>query len=238
VKLRLIRNATLLLELGRRRILVDPMLRDAGSTPPIENTPNPVPNPLVGLPVPAGELVRGLDGCIVTHLHSDHFDPRAIELLPRTLPLLTQPASESRLREHGFVDVTAFSGAGEWLGLRVVRTGGHHGTGEVGVQMGPVSGFVLDGLYLAGDTILCGEVLDAIRRHRPRTIVVNAGGARFNEGDPIVMTVEDVRGVRAATDATIVAVHLEAMNHCVETRADVRAVEGILVPEDGETLDL
>jgi L-ascorbate metabolism protein UlaG (beta-lactamase superfamily) len=238
VKLTLIRNATLLLELGRRRILVDPMLRDASSTPPIENTPNPVPNPLVELPVPADELVRGLDGCIVTHLHGDHFDERAIELLPRTLPLLTQPASEPLLRRHGFVDVTAFTGAGEWLGLRVVRTDGHHGTGEVGAAMGPVSGFVLDGLYLAGDTILCDEVLGAINRHRPRVVVVNAGGARFNEGGPIVMTVNDVRGIRAATEATVVAVHLEAMNHCVETRTDVRAVEGVLVPEDGETLEL
>ena len=237
MKLTLIRNATLLLELGRRRILVDPMLRDARSTPAIENTPNPQPNPLVELPWPAEELVRGLDGCVVTHLHGDHFDPRAIELLPRTLPLLTQPASEARLREHGFVDVTAFSGAGEWLGLRVVRTEGHHGTGELGESLGPVSGFVLDGLYLAGDTILCAEVLDAIRRHRPRMIVVNAGGARFNEGDPIVMTVDDVRRVRAATDATVVAVHLEAMNHSIDTRADVRAVEGILVPDDGETVE-
>jgi hypothetical protein len=52
------------------------------------------------------------------------------------------------------------------------------------------------------------------------------------------MTVDDVRRVRAATDTTVVAVHLEAMNHCVETRTDVRAVEGVLVPEDGETLEL
>ena len=75
-------------------------------------------------------------------------------------------------------------------------------------------------------------------RHRPHAVVVNAGGARFNEGDPIVMTVDDIRRVRTATDATVVAVHLEAMNHCLETRADVRAVEGVVVPEDGESLEL
>ena len=92
--------------------------------------------------------------------------------------------------------------------------------------MGAVSGFVLDGLYVAGDTIWCVEVLEALERHRPGVVVVNAGGARFDEGDPIVMTVEDVRTVRDATDATVVAVHLEAMNHCVETRADVRRDRG------------
>ncbi|HEY6016633.1 MAG TPA: hypothetical protein VIU16_07600 [Gaiellaceae bacterium] len=35
----LLRNATLLVELAGRRILVDPMLGPVGSYPPIENTP-------------------------------------------------------------------------------------------------------------------------------------------------------------------------------------------------------
>jgi L-ascorbate metabolism protein UlaG (beta-lactamase superfamily) len=96
VKLTLVRNACLLLETGGRRILVDPMLRRAGTTPPIENTPNPLPNPLVELPIPAEEVVRGIDGCIVTHLHQDHFDDTAAQLLPRSLPMLTQPESARR----------------------------------------------------------------------------------------------------------------------------------------------
>ena len=38
---------------------------------------------------------------------------------------------------------------------------------------------------------------------------------------------------------TVVVVHLEAINHCLETRAEVRAaVPEALVPEDGETLEL
>jgi hypothetical protein len=37
----------------------------------------------------------------------------------------------------------------------------------------------------------------------------------------------------------VVVVHLEAINHCLDTRADIRAaVPTALVPEDGETLDL
>jgi L-ascorbate metabolism protein UlaG (beta-lactamase superfamily) len=236
VKLTLIRNATLLLEVDGRRILVDPMLRAAGTTPPIENTPNPVRNPLVELPFPAEEIVRDLDGCIVTHLHGDHFDDAAAGLLPLDLPILTQPDSVDGLRARGFTRVSdRYDG---WLGLDTALTSGRHGTGEVAAALGPVSGFVLDGLYVAGDTIWCDEVRDALDRHRPRAVVVNASGARFDVGDPIVMTVDDVRRLRAATDATVVAVHLEAMNHCLETRADLRRVEGVLVPEDGETLEL
>jgi len=229
VNLTLVRNATLLLETSQGRVLVDPMLRAAGTTPPIENTPNPVRNPLVELPMPAREVVDGLSACIVTHLHGDHFDEAAAELLPRDLPILTQPESAPALRDRGFGSVAVEHD--NWP-----MTRGRHGTGEIGNAMGPVSGWVVDGVYIAGDTIWCAEVADALARHDPRAVVVNAGAARFDEGDPIVMTADDVRRVRDATDATVVVVHLEAVNHCLERRDVYRRIERVLVPDDGETI--
>ena len=68
--------------------------------------------------------------------------------------------------------------------------------------------------------------------------VVDAGGARFLEGDPITMAPLDVAEV-AACVPTVVAVHVEAINHCLVSRAELRAtVPGLLVPEDRETLEL
>jgi hypothetical protein len=67
---------------------------------------------------------------------------------------------------------------------------------------------------------------------------VNAGGARFLAGDPIVMNAGDVRTTREATEAQVVVVHLEAINHCVEPRSAYRAIEGVVVPADGETIEL
>ena len=224
-----VRHATLLIDTGATRILVDPMLRAAGSTPPIEDTPNPVPNPLVELPRPADEIVRGVDLCIVTHLHGDHFDDAADEALRRDQPILTQPESVAALEARGFTDV-----ATERAGF--VMTRGHHGTGAIGKAMGAVSGWAFDGIYIAGDTIWCDEVREALELHRPRIVVVNAGGARFNEGDPIVMDAAGVRRVREATGARVVVVHLEAINHCIEPRDAYRAIDGVLVPADGETL--
>jgi L-ascorbate metabolism protein UlaG (beta-lactamase superfamily) len=232
VRLRLVRNATLVVERENgERLLVDPMLRPARSTPPVANTPNPQPNPLVDLPVPAEELVSGLDLCVVTHLHGDHFDDAAAALLPRETPILTQPESAEALRARGFANVATSH-------PELAMTRGRHGTGAVGEAMGAVSGWVVDGLYVAGDTIWCDEVADALARHRPHTVVVNAGGARFDEGDPIVMTAADVERVRAATDARVVVVHLEAMNHCLEGRGVYRALDGVIVPDDGELLEL
>jgi hypothetical protein len=74
-------------------------------------------------------------------------------------------------------------------------------------------------------------VHEAIERHTPRAIVVNAGGARFNDGDPITMTAAEV----AQLDGTVVVVHLEAINHCLEPRS---AYAGAIVPSDGEVLEL
>jgi L-ascorbate metabolism protein UlaG (beta-lactamase superfamily) len=223
----LVRHATLVLETSVGRVLVDPMLRAAGTSPPIENTPSPRPNPLVELPVPVEDVLAGVDLCIVTHLHGDHFD----DLLPRDVPILTQPESAGELRSRGYVDVST-----EHAGIAMTR--GHHGSGEIGAALGPVSGWVVDGIYVAGDTIWCDEFETALAEHRPHTVVVNAGGARFNVGDPIVMTAADVRRVRAATDARVIVVHLEALNHCLEPRSAYREIDSVLVPEDGETIPL
>jgi L-ascorbate metabolism protein UlaG (beta-lactamase superfamily) len=236
VKLTLVRSATLLLETSGTRILVDPMLDDAGARPPIENTPNQVRNPLVPLPLPAERVVEGVTGVIVTHLHKDHFDDRAAALLDPATPILTQPASLEAVRGQGFGSATDEPNG--WLGLDLTLTGGRHGTGALGEALGPVSGFVLDGVYVAGDTIWCDEVDRALAEHEPRAVVVNGGAAHFLGGDPIVMDADDVRRVRASTSGEVVVVHLEAMNHCLEPRSTYRAIDGVRVPDDGETIEL
>lgn len=237
MRLTLVRSATLILELDGKRILVDPMLDDAGTRPPIGGTANPVPNPTVPLPFAAAEVVRGLDAVIVTHRHKDHLDARAEELLPRDVPVFCQPEDEDALRDLGLDARTVVSEL-EWEGLGITRTPARHGSGAIADALAPVSGFVLDGLYLAGDTVWYEAVAETIERHSPRVAVVNAGGAEFTEGGLIVMGVDDVREV-AARVPTVVAVHLEALNHCFLTRAELRAsVPGVLVPEDGETLNL
>lgn len=248
--LRLIRNATLLIDFAGRRLLVDPMLNPAGAVDPVGNTANPRRNPLVELPVPTEEIVTGLDGVLVTHLHNDHFDAQAAELLPRDVPVLCQPSDVDGLVQRGFHDLRPVEKQTEAFGLHVVRTSGCHGTGDIGRQMGEVSGFVLRGpgepaLYVVGDSIWCAEVETALHSYAPDVAVVNAGGARFLEGDHIVMDERDViTTVRALPSATIVAVHLEALNHCPVTRASLRAhVEAaglgdrVRIPVDGEMLE-
>src|SRR3954467_3941685 len=121
--LTLLRNATLLIEMGGRRLLVDPSLDPAGARPPSPNTADPRPNPLVELPRPAEEVGAGLDAVLVTHLHADHLDDTAVALLERRVPLAGQPPDEAVLREErGFGDVRPVTGGIDLCGIGVART--------------------------------------------------------------------------------------------------------------------
>jgi L-ascorbate metabolism protein UlaG (beta-lactamase superfamily) len=237
MRVTLIRNATVILELAGRRILVDPMLDPARARPPIENTANPVNNPTVELPVPVEEVLRGVDAVLVTHRHRDHFDGTAERLLPRDVPTFCQPDDASALYDLG-LDVRPVGDTLDWKGLGIRRVPGRHGSGEVGEALGPVSGFVLDDLYLAGDTVWYEDVEETIDRYRPRVAIVNAGGASFLEGGLIVMGIDDVREV-ASRIPVVVCVHMESLNHCHLSRADLAAaVPGVVIPQDGETVSL
>ncbi len=250
MRLQLIRHATLKLEIGGRTVLVDPMLAEQGSTPPIQNGPDDRNNPLVGLPMGVADLLKDVDAVLVTHTHRDHWDAVAAERIQKHIPMLCQPEDEKKFREAGFKDVRPVHDSVCYSDVEISRTAGQHGTGEIGRMMAPVSGFVLSHggvrLYIAGDTIFCDEVLQAIALYRPTHIVVNAGGARFRQGDPITMTAEDVEHVcHAAPHAQIIAVHMESINHCLVTRAalnDHLATRGlqprVAVPNDGEWLNL
>lgn len=249
MKLRLVRHATLYIEYAGHKLLLDPMLGEQGNMDAIANTPNPRRNPLVDLPLTDDELktlLGHLDAVLVTHLHRDHWDTAAIDLLDKALPIYCQPGDEGQIVEVGFEQVRFIDEAISIGPITVYRTGGRHGTRRLADLMGNVSGFVLtaDGeptLYVAGDTIFVREVEAALATHQPAVTVLNAGGARFLEGDPITMTDIDLRQVHAAAPETfIVAVHLDSINHCVQTRellheAAADLLDSLWLPADGES---
>jgi L-ascorbate metabolism protein UlaG (beta-lactamase superfamily) len=248
-----LRHATFIVQLNQVKILVDPMLSRAEAMEPVQNASNSRRIPMVELPLDDEALKRLLeqiDGVLVTHTHRDHWDARAVELLPKNIPILCQLEDQEKISQAGFSVVQPVVSELRWKDVLFTRTGGRHGSGEIGQKMGPVSGFVLQAegepeLYIAGDSIWCAEVESALERYQPQVTVVNSGTAQFLSGGPITMTAEDVCQVcRVAPQTRVVAVHLETVNHCLLSRSQLKEkihqealLAQVVIPADGEVLE-
>lgn len=69
-----IRNATIILEFGPYRVLVDPMLAGQGTLPPLRLFGATQRNPLVALPASTAQALETVTHCLITHCQKGHFD--------------------------------------------------------------------------------------------------------------------------------------------------------------------
>lgn len=247
----LIRNATVKIQYGELTILVDPMLGKKGSFESYGGIQN---NPIVDLPFSIEKVLQDVDLVLITHLHKDHFDDKAREVLHKDIPIICQSGDKVNIEESQFTQVDELEASIEIKGVRITRTGGNHGRGPIEKFMGNVSGFVLQKknqptIYIMGDCILNDITKAAIDQFQPDVIVTNSGGAFIPgyEQDLILLNEKETLEVaNYASSSKIVSVHLEALDHCTVSRASLkRSVllskvnsERFLIPMDGETLAL
>ncbi len=249
MQLHLIRSATLRLTYNDHLLLIDPDLAPKHSRPPLVKKED---NPTADLPCTPQEAVTGIERLIVSHLHRDHWDAVAQEVVPKDVPLYCQPGDEEIISGQGFTHVEALQDRAEWGGITFIRTPGQHGSGIWAERMGNVMGFILRAegeptVYWTGDTIFYDPVYTTIRQHQPDVIITHSCGALFEENSPIVMdTKQTVAVCRAAPNAKVVAVHMEAFDHSTVTRAQLRAhadaggisPDRLLIPDNGQILTL
>ncbi len=253
-----IRNATLKLDYAGVRFLIDPMLADKEAWPGFPGTARShLRNPLVALPVSVDTLLD-VDVIIVTHTHQDHWDEAAQQLIPKDKVIYTQNESDASLiRSQGFTAVSVLADTNVIAGINVVKTDGQHGSDEayaipeVAERLGDACGLVFSAegektLYIAGDTIWVPPYASSLKKYAPDVVVLNIGCATVDGIGAIIMGKEDaLRTLEILPAATLVASHMEAVNHCLLSRAELRAYtaengvqQSVRVPEDGETLSL
>lgn len=247
----LVRNATLVIDYAGKKILVDPMLSPKGA---IDSWAGIQKNPTVELTMPVEEIVKNIDLVIVTHTHEDHFDKPASSTLNKSVELIMQPADKEFFKKEGFINATVVEGQKVWNGITINRVEGKHGSGKVLEMMGKTSGFVLQAknqptVYIVGDTIWNEDIKKDIEKFKPDYIIVNSGGALMKDfsDTPIIMNeVQTMALIAASGKAKVIAVHMDALDHCFTTRAILKkkaselkiGKDKLIIPEDGEKLIL
>ena len=123
-----IRNATQLIAYAGKRFLVDPMLAAKDAYPGFAGSARAhLRNPMVELPVPIERLL--VDAIIVTHTHPDHWDDAAAALIPKSMLIYVQNASdEAMLRAQGFTQLRQLSDTSRYGDIMLTKTHGQHGS--------------------------------------------------------------------------------------------------------------
>ena len=228
------------------------MFSKKDSVPPIPLTPLKRRNPLVELSTDLEELLDS-DVVLSTHSHFDHFDQEAADHLDKSIHIIHQEEDEKFMRKHGFESLFPIKDKITYEGIKITRIEAQHGHGITAKLMGPASGYVLQSdneptVYIAGDTVYNSTVKSTIESYQPEYIILNGGSPKFLMSDPIVMTIMDIeKTISVKPDSHFIVVHLDTMNHCIETREDLLEyftpekkselkVTHLHLPMDNETL--
>jgi len=188
---------------------------------------------------------------LVSHLHKDHFDPAAAEVIPPQMPILCRGQDAEKLKKDNFTRVQPVADHLACNGIEFHCVPARHGTSDAVLgDMGTTCGYVLRApkeptLYWAGDTVWYEGVAETITKWRPDVILTHSGGAVWNRGELIIMDADQTVTVcRRAPSSQVVAIHMEAFDHCTITRSELRRAareagisdDRLSIPVDGEEI--
>ena len=249
-----IRNATIIITYKDKRFLIDPWLMPKDYMAGFEAGVNShIRQPRVELPISIEKIVD-VDAVILTHYHPDHWDEFAEKAINKNIPFFVQSEIDKELIENSsFKDVRVISANGtDFEGIKLYKTNCQHGKREIIKPLCESFGMPYDSmgvifksennktLYVAGDTIWCSEVKEAIDKFQPEIIVINACGAAVVNGERIIMNIDDVKEIASySKNSKIVASHMGTVSHLTVTRDDIKnlKLENVLVPDDNQILN-
>ena len=255
-----LRSATGKLYYAGEVFLIDPLLSKKGIYPGFPMTKrSELFNPLTDLPISIEEILKDVTCVMVTHTHLDHWDLYAETYINKDLPVYVQHAADARLiRSKGFKNVRVLGRGMMQNKVKLTRTACQHASDsmllmpELAEMLDLSMGFVFEAeghkkVYVAGDTIWNEYVEAEIKRHQPDYCILNTGHAETILNDEaMIMGKEDIlRCLEFHNKCKVIAVHMDAINHCMHTRAMAREFvkekkieDKVFIPEDGEKVKL
>ena len=256
MKIQHIRNACMIIHYKEHRILVDPCLNPKGSLPPYTLfRKRPRLNPIVDLPLDSETMLSQITCGLITHFrygHFDHLDKSGIRLLAqKQVPVYCNSIDEPSLRRRHIKTIPlTMNQKNQFLTGSITTFSTAHGHGLTGMLMRPGAGYFIElpgekSIYISGDTVMTQTVRHVLNNLQPYVFILNAGTATLDFGRPILMPIDEQMDCIRTAPGKIIAVHLDAFNHCLTTRAILRdsvSKEGlqgkVLIPEDGELMEL
>lgn len=255
MEIQLIRNASIIVTFDNIKILVDPTLSDVSTEPPMPFS-NKNKNPLIPLPIDKNKILENIDAVLLTHYHTDHFDLGAENLLPKNILLFCQPGDDKKLEKKGFSNIQVIDSVFNWKGISISRFLARHHKGATGAEpFGKSSSFFIqtksETLFLTGDAILDERLTNSLKKTNPKLIVANTGECQFTEENPVLdphitmtLTKAELKSViKLLPNSKIIAVHMDAINHCSLSKTDLKEYiknekleNNIVIPNEGDII--
>ncbi len=242
-----IRHATSIIEINNKKILIDPMLSEKESLPPVNSAYNQLKNPRTELPFSSDSIVKNIDYLLLTHLHFDHFDKKAIEIISKEIPILCSKTDCKRLNNLDFLYTCPINNEYEIDEIKVTKYNAIHGKGLLKYLMGKGSSYLIDymgfKIFLTGDCLLTNSLKNNLIKTEPDVVIANAGAAKLKFCKPITMSIKEIQEIsKILENSKIFVIHLDALNHCSETRdyckEQIRNYSNIYIPNDGEEVEI
>ncbi|MDQ9090762.1 MBL fold metallo-hydrolase [Pseudoalteromonas haloplanktis] len=254
MKITQIRNATLIIEVTDKYILLDPMLAKKSALPRLRYYKNQQRNPLVELPNAFHQLENKIEYALITHCQKGHFDHLDLAgerwLRKNKVTTFCTKHDSLYLNKKGINIEVLKEKCSPFFNGTIEQVTAKHTTGWLTPFMEHGVGYFIKledepTIYLMGDTILTDEIREFIKQNQPNYIVAPTGKAQLDIGAPLLLSEKDIIELASLSTGIIIANHMEALDHCRINRTGLNTLLSqhnlltrFIIPNDGETLVL